>query len=158
MCWPFTVWINCSNDLKTFTNSRPSASNFKSFSRSLEQIFLTVCQNNFGNKIPYPIVPCLIYHPLLQRSESRFLSFNAWLVDGKIQIESNLPLVTYSADSPHSYRIHSMVQRRFPMKFKTFYKINSSHSEIYLFVWMLKSPLHTTVFEIKMWQCQNFIR
>ena len=105
--------------------------------------------NNFGNKIPYPIVPCLIYHPLLQRSESRFLSFNAWLVDGKIQIESNLPLVTYSADSPHSYRIHSMVQR-IPMKSKTFYKINSSHSEIYLFVWMLKSPLHTTVFEIKM--------
>jgi hypothetical protein len=86
-------------------------------------------------------VPCLIYHPLLQRSESRFLSFNAWLVDGKIQIESNLPLVTYSADSPHSYRIHSMVQRRFPMKFKTFYKINSCHFEIYLFLWMLKSPL-----------------
>ena len=76
-------------------------------------------------------MPCLIYHPLLQRSESRFLSFNAWLVDGKIQIESNLPLVTYSADSPHSYRIHSMVQKRFPLKSKTFYKINSSHSEIY---------------------------
>ena len=86
-------------------------------------------------------MPCLIYHPLLQRSESRFLSFNAWLVDGKIQIESNLPLVTYSADSPHSYRIHSMVQRRFPMKSKTFYKINSSHFEIYLFLWMLNSPL-----------------
>ena len=34
-------------------NSRPSASNFKSFSRSLEQFFLTVGQNNFGNKIPY---------------------------------------------------------------------------------------------------------
>ena len=33
-------------------NSRPSASNFKSFSRSLEQFFLTVGQNNFGNKIP----------------------------------------------------------------------------------------------------------
>ena len=26
--------------------------NFKSFSRSLEQFFLTVGQNNFGNKIP----------------------------------------------------------------------------------------------------------
>ena len=35
-----------------FANSRPSASNFKSFSRSLEQFFLTVSQNNFGNKIP----------------------------------------------------------------------------------------------------------
>ena len=35
--WPFTVWINCSSDLKIFENSRLSASNFKSFSRSLEQ-------------------------------------------------------------------------------------------------------------------------
>ena len=49
--WPFTVWINCSSDLKNFENSRPSASNFKSFSQSLEQFFLTVAQNNFGNKI-----------------------------------------------------------------------------------------------------------
>ena len=51
--WPFTVWINCSSDLKIFENSRPSALNFKSFSRSLEQFFLTVGQNNFGNKIPF---------------------------------------------------------------------------------------------------------
>ena len=51
--WPFTVWINWSSDLKNFGNSRPSASNFKSFSRSLEQFFLTVGQNNFGNKIPF---------------------------------------------------------------------------------------------------------
>ena len=50
--WPFTVWINCSSDLKNFANSRPSTSNFKSFSRSLEQFFLTVGQNYFGNKIP----------------------------------------------------------------------------------------------------------
>jgi hypothetical protein len=50
---PFTVWINCSSDLKIFANSRPSASNFKSFSRSLEHFFLIVGQNNFGNKIPY---------------------------------------------------------------------------------------------------------
>ena len=48
--WPFTDWINFSSDLK---NSRPSASNFKSFSQSLEQFFLTVGQNNFGNKIPF---------------------------------------------------------------------------------------------------------
>ena len=51
--WPFTVWINCSSDLKNFANSQPSAWNFKSFSRSLEQFFLTVSQNNFGNKIPF---------------------------------------------------------------------------------------------------------
>ena len=49
--WPFTVWINCSSDLKNFAISRPSASNFKSFSRSLEQFFLTAGQINFGNKI-----------------------------------------------------------------------------------------------------------
>ena len=42
-----------SSDLKNFANSRPSASNFKSFSQSLEQFFLTVGQNNFGNKIPF---------------------------------------------------------------------------------------------------------
>ena len=53
--WPFTVWINCSSDLKIFANSRPSASNFVSFSQSLEQFFFTVGQNNFGNKIPFSI-------------------------------------------------------------------------------------------------------
>ena len=52
MFWPFTVWINCSSDLKFFVNSWPSASNFKSFSRSQEQFFLTVGENNFGIKIP----------------------------------------------------------------------------------------------------------
>ena len=51
--WSFTVWINCSNDQKIFANSQPSALNFKSFSRSLEQFFLTVGHNNFGNKIPF---------------------------------------------------------------------------------------------------------
>ena len=46
--------MNCFSDLKNFENSRSSASNFKTFSRSLEQFFLTVGQNNFGNKIPFP--------------------------------------------------------------------------------------------------------
>ena len=51
---PFTVQTNCSSDLKFFANSCPSASNFKSFSRSLEYFFLTVVgQNNFGSKIPF---------------------------------------------------------------------------------------------------------
>ena len=36
-----------------FANSWHSASNFKSCSQSLEQFFLTVGQNNFGNKIQY---------------------------------------------------------------------------------------------------------
>ena len=40
------------SDLNNFANTRPSASNFKSSSRSLELFFsLTVGQNNFGNKI-----------------------------------------------------------------------------------------------------------
>ena len=38
------------SDLKFFVNSRPSAPNFKSISRSLEQFFLTVGQDNFGKK------------------------------------------------------------------------------------------------------------
>ena len=47
----FTLWHT--QFLKNLANSRPSASNFKSFSRSLEQFFLSVGQNNFGNKIPF---------------------------------------------------------------------------------------------------------
>ena len=50
--WP-TVWINFSSDLKIFANSRPSVSNFKSFSRSLEEFILTVGQNNFGKQMPF---------------------------------------------------------------------------------------------------------
>ena len=46
----FRYRINCSSDLKNFANPRPSASNFKSFSRSLEQFVLTVGQNNFVTK------------------------------------------------------------------------------------------------------------
>ena len=38
--WPFTVWINCSRDLKKFANYQPLASNFKKISQSLEH-FLT---------------------------------------------------------------------------------------------------------------------
>ena len=34
--WPFPVWLNCSSGLKNFENSRPSTSNFKRFSCSLE--------------------------------------------------------------------------------------------------------------------------
>ena len=45
--------MNCSSDLKNFANSWPSASNYNFFSPSLEQLFLTVGQNNFGNKIPF---------------------------------------------------------------------------------------------------------
>ena len=33
----------------------------KSFSRSLEQFFLTVGQNNFGNKIPFPLILTFLF-------------------------------------------------------------------------------------------------
>ena len=49
----FTVKIDYLNCLKIFANSLLSASNLKSFSLSLEHFFLTVSQNNFGNKIPF---------------------------------------------------------------------------------------------------------
>ena len=70
--WPFPVWINCSSDLKIFANSWLSASNFKSFSRSLEQFFLTVSQNNFGNKIPFLSISDFYYF---------FLNYS-WTGDG----------------------------------------------------------------------------
>ena len=74
--WSFTVRINCSSDLKTFENSRPSASNFKSFSRSLEQFFLTVGQNNFGNKIPF-LTSCMFLNFVnSQPSALNFKSFS----------------------------------------------------------------------------------
>ena len=46
------LYPNIPSDLRDFANSRPSVLNFKSFSQSLEHFFLTVRQNNFGNKIP----------------------------------------------------------------------------------------------------------
>ena len=46
---------NCCSDLRNFANFQPSASNFKSFSQSLEHFFLTVVQNNFGKKIQFKL-------------------------------------------------------------------------------------------------------
>ena len=57
----FTVWINCSSDLKFFANFRPSASNFKSFSQSLGQFFLTVGQSNFATKYQLSENPTNLY-------------------------------------------------------------------------------------------------
>ena len=56
--WPFTV----------------SASNFKSFSRSLEHFFLTVGQHNFGNKIPFFLFLFLFFF----NSYYLFLFFFEW--------------------------------------------------------------------------------
>ena len=52
-----------------FANSQPSALNFKSFSRLLEQFFLIVSQNNFGNKIP------IIHARTIEDNKHRHRSF-----------------------------------------------------------------------------------
>ena len=69
--WPITVWINNSSDLENFANSWPSASNFKSFSQSLEQFFLTVGQNNFGNKIPFPSRLPISHHKIESHNDEQ---------------------------------------------------------------------------------------
>ena len=46
----YFLWNPYFSNLKNFANSRPSVSNFKSFSQSLEHFFLTIDQNNFGKK------------------------------------------------------------------------------------------------------------
>ena len=65
MSWPFFFHINCSSDLNNFENTQPSASNFKSFSRTLKQFFPTISQSNFENKIPF-LAHCkyAIYFPI----------------------------------------------------------------------------------------------
>ena len=62
MFWPFTVRTNWSSVLKIFANSRPSASNAKNFSQShTRAFFLTVSQNNFGNKIPFMVLSWKVF-------------------------------------------------------------------------------------------------
>ena len=50
------------SDLKKIANSWPSALIFKSFSRSLEQFFLKIGQNNFRNKIPFSKVQMICFY------------------------------------------------------------------------------------------------
>ena len=59
---PFTVWIDCYSDLKNFASARPSASNFKSFSPSLEQFFLIVGQNTTKYQSCLPKEVCRYLH------------------------------------------------------------------------------------------------
>ena len=44
---------NCSSDREKLLNFEAEGREFAKFLRSLEQLFLTVGQNNFGNKIPF---------------------------------------------------------------------------------------------------------
>ena len=64
LCWPFIVWINCSSDLKILEilGLQP-------------RFFLTVGQNNFGNKIPLFTVSAkiLTYFSTQQYCHIKFL-------------------------------------------------------------------------------------
>ena len=99
--WPITVVINCSSDLKHFANSRPSASNFKSFSWSLEQFFLTVGQNNFGNKIPLFFPSCAAFCCCLSADSI------TWNSIGNTQ-PSTLPSWSYRAEVMRHTQIKSL--------------------------------------------------
>ena len=50
--WTVTVWINCSIDLKIFCKFSAFSLEFRKFFSNTGTFFLTVGQNNFGNKIP----------------------------------------------------------------------------------------------------------
>ena len=84
MFWNFTVWINCSSELKIFANSWLSASNFKSLTRSLKQFFLTVDQNNFGNKIWFH----LVNSKLILHNQSLLTYSNPLVFDDIVNAES----------------------------------------------------------------------
>ena len=83
--WQFTVWINCSFDLKIFAN-------LKSFSWS--QFFLTVGQNNFGNKIPI----LSSQEPWIDALQLTKQLFSKWekILDLCNEITSKLFLMAYS--------------------------------------------------------------
>ena len=63
MFWPFAVWINCSTVLQwsqKFGNFSAFSLKVQKFYWSLDKFFLTVGQNNFGNKIPFS--PCCYFN------------------------------------------------------------------------------------------------
>ena len=103
--WPFTFWINFSSDLKIFENSQPSALKFKGFSRSLEQFFRKVGQNNFVNKIPFFLITKFSYFKwprkikcAVKKKLNRILTTFSWK---GCEILGMLP-VTY-VDSPKTF-------------------------------------------------------
>ena len=94
---PFTVWINCTSDLKTFANSQPSALNLKKKSQSLEQFFLTVGRTILVTK----------YHFL------RFCRLNRTL-DLLFSCPKNVVAVLYIVRQKHRFEIFiwTMMVRR----------------------------------------------
>ena len=84
--WPFIVWINCSSGLKIFANYLPSVSNFKCFPRPPKHFFLTVGQNNFGNKILFCSVQLEMQDAIFLAFENRLSThtLNCWKQREKI--------------------------------------------------------------------------
>ena len=77
---------------KILQNSRPSSLNFKIFSWSLEQFFLKVGQNNFGNKIPF---------------------LSCWAFQSKGQ-ESKQFQHSFDLESPRIFSVHNSLQTAQP--------------------------------------------
>ena len=68
--WP-TVRKNCSSDRGKLLKFEAEGREFAKFLRSLEQFFLTVGQNNFGNKIPF-------IHFFFRRTNSSMHTVQSW--------------------------------------------------------------------------------
>ena len=83
---PFTVWINCSNDLKKFANSQPSTSNFKSFSHSRSEQF---GQQNTISATSAQIFRFLWFMPSLGVRSPWFKAINTTLTVGKSSWKSS---------------------------------------------------------------------
>ena len=122
-----------------FANSRSSASNFKSFSWSLEQFFLTVGQNDFGNKIPFLRIFWLI---------SRF--------GFQMRIEAYYHLFRFIV---HYFGIQNPMTKMFyqPVLFYFLLLISSIQSFDFLKLWILcfklKIHIHNGAKSLVIWTC-----
>ena len=76
--WLFTVWINCSSDRKILLKSEAEGREFAKVLRSLEQFFLTVGQNNFGNKIPFFLIIIIQWWLYAERIHFWNLQLEIW--------------------------------------------------------------------------------
>ena len=64
---------NCSSDREKLLKFEAEGREFAKFLRSLEQFFLTVGQNNFGNKIPLTLFGQNLEIPDIKTNKSIFL-------------------------------------------------------------------------------------
>ena len=68
---------NCSSDREKLLKFQAEGREFSKILRSLEQFFLTVGQNNFGNKMPFlPIHTCIEGPFFRTKSMNKIYSFS----------------------------------------------------------------------------------